>query len=167
MQKPNLYGIEIENLQGEKLNMSQFQNKVLLIVNTASKCGFTPQYKAMETLYQKYKSRGLEVLAFPSNDFGQQEPLNGNEIAEFCKLKFANTFPIFAKIKVKGADSHPLFKFLSKKELNGTGGIEPKWNFQKYLVNRNGEYEDYFLSITDPMSTRITNKIEKLLVQKS
>ncbi|OYU94842.1 MAG: glutathione peroxidase [Bacteroidetes bacterium B1(2017)] len=163
MSKPNIQSIHVTNLTGQLVSLADFSGKVLLIVNTASECGFTPQLKNLETLYQTYHKKGFEVLAFPSNDFGKQEPLNGESIQEFCKLQYQTTFPIFDKIKVKGKDAHPLYKFLSEKSLNGVTSMSPKWNFQKYLLNKNGEYVDYYLSITDPLNKKITNKIEELL----
>jgi glutathione peroxidase len=143
--------------------MDTFQNKVLLIVNTASECGFTPQYKELEELYKQYQEKGFEVLAFPSNDFGKQEPLNGKEIGEYCSIHFRTTFPLFEKVKVVGINALPLYQFLSNKKQNGKVNIAPKWNFQKYLVNRKGEVVDYFLPFTKPTSPAIKKAIERLL----
>ena len=150
-------------MDGESISMETFQNKVLLIVNTASECGFTPQYKELEELYKQYQEKGLEVLAFPSNDFGKQEPLNGKEIGEYCSIHFHTTFPLFEKVKVVGINALPLYQFLSNKKQNGKVNIAPKWNFQKYLVNRKGEVVDYFLPFTKPTSSAIKKAIERLL----
>ncbi len=159
----NLHNLIVQNLSNQEIALSNYKGKVLLIVNTASACGFTPQYKLLEELYQKYKDQGLEILAFPSNDFGGQEPLANEEIQEFCSINFKVSFPVFQKIQVKGQNAHPLYQFLSKKELNGVKSMSPKWNFQKYLINKNGEYVDYFLSTTSPISNRICKQIEALL----
>lgn len=159
----SIYQFTVEDLDGNKVSLEQYKGKVLLIVNTASECGFTPQYKELEELYQLYKDSGLVILAFPSNDFGGQEPLDGKEIENFCSTKFHTTFPVFAKIKVKGTFAHPLYEFLSNKKKNGKVGIAPKWNFQKYLVDKNGKVQDYYLSITSPTSSKIKSAIAKLL----
>jgi glutathione peroxidase len=142
-----------------------YKGKVLLIVNTASECGFTPQYEDLEAVYQLYKNKGFEVLAFPSNDFGGQEPLNGNEIQQFCSVKFHTTFPIFDKIHVKGKNANPLYSFLSNKSQNGNVNIAPKWNFQKYLIDKNGHVIDYYLSTTSPTSAKVKKAIEALLAK--
>lgn len=163
MIKPSLYSIKVLNEAGNLRPLSDYTGKVLLIVNTASACGFTPQLEALEELYQLYKDRGFEVLAFPSNDFGEQEPLKDSEIQEFCQLRYRTTFPIFQKMIVKGPYAHPLYKFLSHKSENGMHSMSPKWNFHKYLINRQGEYVDYFFTFTKPGSNRIKRKIEKLL----
>ncbi len=143
-------------------NLCQYQGKVILVVNTASYCGFTSQYEGLEKIYAKYKDRGFVVLGFPSNDFGQQEPGSNKEIAEFCKNTFDVKFPMFAKSSVSGSNPNPLFKMLIAKT-----GTTPKWNFYKYLIDRNGNVVDSFGSITKPTSTSITNQIEKLLEEKA
>jgi glutathione peroxidase len=162
---PSVYKYTVKDLRGEEIQLSTYSGKVLLIVNTASECGFTPQYEELEALYQLYKNKGFEVLAFPSNDFGGQEPLNGKEIQEFCSLKFHTTFPIFDKIHVKGDKAHSLYKFLSNKSQNGNVDISPKWNFQKYLIDKNGNVIDYYLSTTSPMSEKVKKAIEDELVK--
>jgi glutathione peroxidase len=158
-----IYPFKVTKIDGELISMDTFQNKVLLIVNTASECGFTPQYKELEELYKQYQEKGFEVLAFPSNDFGKQEPLNGKEIGEYCSIHFRTTFPLFEKVKVVGINALPLYQFLSNKKQNGKVNIAPKWNFQKYLVNRKGEVVDYFLPFTKPTSPAIKKAIERLL----
>lgn len=156
----SIYDFNVKDISGKNIELSAYRGKVLLIVNTASECGFTPQYKDLEELYQKYKDQGFCVLAFPSNDFGEQEPLEGKQIHEFCTVNFKTTFPIFNKIHVKGKNADPLFKFLSNKSQNGSVDIAPKWNFQKYLIGKDGKVVDYFLSTTSPMSERIKRAIE-------
>ncbi len=142
-------------------NLCQYQGKVILAVNTASFCGFTSQYEGLEKIYAKYKDRGFVVLGFPSNDFGQQEPGSNKEIADFCKNTYDVKFPMFAKSNVSGSNPNPLFKMLIVKT-----GTTPKWNFYKYLIDRNGNVIDSFGSVTKPTSSSITNQIEKLLEEK-
>jgi glutathione peroxidase len=142
-------------------SLCQYQGKVILAVNTASFCGFTSQYEGLEKLYAKYKDRGLVVLGFPSNDFGQQEPGSNKDIAEFCKNTYDVKFPMFAKSSVSGSNPNPLFKMLIAKT-----GTTPKWNFYKYLIDRNGNVVDSFGSMTKPASSSITSEIEKLLGEK-
>lgn len=163
MAQNSIHQFSVLDLDGKKVSLEQYKGKVLLIVNTASECGFTPQYKELEELYLQYKDSGFVILAFPSNDFGGQEPLEGKAIENFCSSKFHTTFPVFAKIKVKGAFADPLYEFLSNKKKNGKVGIAPKWNFQKYLVDKNGQVQDYYLSITSPTSNKIKSAIQKLL----
>lgn len=143
-------------------SLCQYQGKVILVVNTASFCGFTSQYEGLEKIYAKYKDQGFVVLGFPSNDFGQQEPGSNKEIADFCKNTYDVKFPMFAKSVVSGSNPNPLFKILIAKT-----GTTPKWNFYKYLIDRNGNVVDSFGSITKPTSTSITTEIEKLLGEKA
>lgn len=159
----NIYQFKVKNTNGDTVSLSDYKGKVVLIVNTASQCGFTPQYKQLEELYQLFKDKDFVILAFPSNDFGNQEPLNGKDIKEFCDLKFHITFPVFDKIHVKGKDASELYKFLSNKKLNGHLSSKPIWNFHKYLINKNGEVVDYFYSFTKPTSSKIKKSVEKLL----
>jgi glutathione peroxidase len=163
MTKSTIYQFTLNDALGQPIDLSAYQGKVVLIVNTASECGFTPQYRELEELYKTYKEKGFELLAFPSNDFGGQEPLNGEEIVQFCSMKFRTTFPVFEKVKVKGKQATPLYQFLGDKSLNGRVGMPPKWNFHKYLINRNGQVVDYYLSFTKPTSSKIKNAIEKCL----
>lgn len=142
-------------------NLCQYQGKVVLVVNTASFCGFTSQYEGLEKLYAKYKDRGLVVLGFPSNDFGQQEPGSNKEIADFCKNTYDVKFPMFAKSSVSGSNPNPLFKMLIAKT-----GTTPKWNFYKYLIDRKGNVVDSYGSMTKPTSSSIAAEIEKLLGEK-
>ena len=135
----DIFSMPIQTSDGKKGTLGEFQGKVLLIVNTASKCGFTPQYQGLEDLYRKYKDKGLVILGFPCNQFGQQEPGSDSEIQEFCTLNYGVSFPIYAKVDVNGAGAHPLFSHLKKEApgILGTEGI--KWNFTKFLVGRDGE----------------------------
>jgi glutathione peroxidase len=135
-----------------------YQGKVVLVVNTASKCGFTGQYEGLEALYEQYKDRGLVVLGFPSNDFANQEPGSEEEISKFCRLTYSVKFPMFEKIHVKKGKADPLYDYLAQQ-----AGIYPKWNFYKYLIGRDGEVVDYFSSITGPQSGKMVDAIERLL----
>jgi glutathione peroxidase len=143
-------------------NLCQYQGKVVMVVNTASFCGFTSQYESLEKIYARYKDRGFVILGFPSNDFGQQEPGSNKEIAEFCKNTYDVKFPMFAKSSVSGKEANPLFKMLITKT-----GTTPKWNFYKYLIDRDGNIVDSFNSLTKPDSKSITSEIEKLLKPKA
>jgi glutathione peroxidase len=145
-----VYDFSATTIDGKARKLSDYQGKVLLVVNTASKCGFTPQYKGLEELYKKYRKRGLVVLGFPSNQFGVQEPGADDEIAEFCEMNFGVTFPLFSKIDVNGADAHPLYKYMTaaKKGLLGSESI--KWNFTKFLVGRDGKVVERYAPTTTP-----------------
>lgn len=147
------------NIKGEEVPLEQFKGKVMLIVNTASKCGFTPQYKGLESMYQKYQDKGLEILGFPCNQFGKQEPGNEEQISEFCELNFGVTFPLFKKVDVNGPEAHPLYKFL-KSEAPGLLGSEAiKWNFTKFLVDKDGKVVKRFAPTDTP------EKIEKQVAE--
>jgi glutathione peroxidase len=159
-----IHQFSVTNIEGDSVELSKYKGKVLLIVNTASECTFTPQFKELEELYSLYRDKGFEILAFPSNDFGKQEPLEGKKLEEFCRFTFRTTFPVFEKIHVKGRNADPLFKFLSNRSENGKVNISPKWNFQKYLVNQKGEVCDFFLPFTKPTAPAVKQAIEKLLV---
>lgn len=151
----------ITRLDGESTTMRDYKGKVLLVVNVASKCGFTPQYKGLEALYQKYKDRGLVVLGFPCNQFGAQEPGDASEIAQFCELNFGVTFPMHTKIDVNGKDTHPLFEQL-KSGAKGVLATEAiKWNFTKFLVGRDGTIIDRYAPNTTPEA--MADEIESLL----
>jgi glutathione peroxidase len=143
-------------------NLCQYQGKVIMVVNTASFCGFTSQYEGLEKIYARYKDKGFVILGFPSNDFGQQEPGSNKEIAEFCKNTYDVKFPMFAKSSVSGKDANPLFKMLISKT-----GTSPKWNFYKYLIDRNGNIVESYNSLSKPDGKSITSEIEKLLKGKS
>jgi glutathione peroxidase len=156
----SIYQFKVKSLEGKEINLKDYEGKVVLIVNTASKCGFTPQYKGLEDLYKKYSSKGLVILGFPCNQFAGQEPGSAEEISKFCSLKYGVTFPMMAKIDVNGDNAHPLYKYL-KNALPGTLGNEIKWNFTKFLLDRKGNPIKRYGSTTKPED--ITNDIEKLL----
>ena len=155
------YDFEAQTLDGKPAPLGDYRGKVLLIVNTASKCGFTPQYEGLEALYRKHKDQGFVVLGFPCNQFGAQEPGTEAEIAQFCSLNYGVTFPIFAKVDVNGAHAHPLFQFL-KSEKTGLFGTENiKWNFTKFLIDRQGKVTHRYAPATSPSD--LAADIEKLL----
>ncbi len=145
----NFYQFNAKSIDGKVINMSEYKGKVILIVNTASKCGFTKQYEGLEKLYLKYKDKGFVVLGFPCNQFGGQEPGNEEEIANFCSLKYNVTFPMFSKIDVNGENTDPIYKYL-KVLLPGTMGNDIKWNFTKFLLDKNGKPIERFGSATKP-----------------
>lgn len=163
MNLKSVYQFSVITLDGEKLDLSKYQNKVLLVVNIASECGFTPQLKELESLRRSFQGQDFEILAFPSNDFGGQEPLEGFDILNFCIKNYDVSFPVFEKIRVRGDYAHPLYKFLANKKLNGRVGSSPRWNFHKYLINRKGETSDFFYPFTKPGSSRIRKRINRLL----
>ena len=157
----HFYDFNATSITGEEISMSAYKGKVILVVNVASECGFTPQYAGLEKLYKTYHSQGLEILGFPSNQFGGQEPGSNKEIQKFCKVKFDVTFPLFSKIDVNGDNTHPLYTFL-KKEATGILGTEIiKWNFTKFLIDKKGKVIERYGSSTEP--EKIANDIEKLL----
>lgn len=149
-----LYDISANLLDGQPLKLSDFAGRVLLIVNTASKCGFTPQYAALEQLYREFNPRGFEVLAFPSNQFGNQEPGSAAEIATFCERNYGVSFPVFAKVDVNGAHAHPVFRFLTNARRGFFGTRRIKWNFTKFLVDRQGNVVGRYAPNTDPSKLR-------------
>lgn len=180
----SIYDFEFNNIDGEKVSLDQYKGKVLVIVNTASKCGFTPQYADLEKLYKKYKDKGLEILGFPCNQFAEQEPGNNQEVKSFCELNYGVSFPMFEKIEVRGKDAHPLFKylveqapykgldlnhpsgkilysFLSEKLPEYLVGDSIKWNFTKFLINKEGKVINRFEPTTEPMD--MEKYIEELL----
>ena len=144
-----IYDFKVRSAKGEEVSMADYKGKVLLIVNTATGCGFTPQYEGLQKLYDKYKDKGLEILDFPCNQFGHQAPGTEEEIQEFCTLKYKTTFPLFAKVDVNGKDADPLFVFL-KKQKGGFLGDDIKWNFTKFLVTRDGRVVGRYAPITKP-----------------
>jgi len=155
----SLYNIKINSLQGKPIQFSDFKNKYILFVNVASKCGFTPQYEDLENLHQEHKDN-LVVIGVPCNQFGKQEPGNASEIQEFCEINYAVSFLMTEKIDVKGENQHPLYGWLTSKSLNGNKSSSVKWNFQKYLVDKNGKLIDYYFSITNPTSSKIVNHLK-------
>jgi len=153
----------MKNIDGKEVPLSQYRGKVILIVNVASKCGYTPQYKSLEELYNKYKDKGFVILGFPANNFGRQEPGTDSEIKSFCETNYGVTFAMFSKISVKGEDEHPLYTFLTSEKTDPKFAGDVKWNFQKYLVNRKGVIVAKFLSAVDPMAPEVTSAIEQAL----
>lgn len=152
-----LYDLSTNLLDGEPKSLSDFKGKVTLVVNTASECGFTPQYEGLEKLHETYKDRGFSVLGFPSNDFGGQEPGTAEQIATFCSTRFHVAFPLFQKVKTKGEGQAPVFRFVSE------AAGEPKWNFHKYLVGKDGRVIKAFPSRVTPQSPELTTAIEAAL----
>ena len=139
LQAENIYQFTVTDLSGEEFNFSDLKGKKIMIVNTASECGNTPQYEDLQKIYEKYKATNFVIVGFPANNFGAQEPGSDSEIAEFCKLNYGVTFPMMSKISVKGDDMNEVYKFLTKKDKNGFADSEVTWNFQKYLIDENGE----------------------------
>lgn len=155
-----IYEFRVEGLTGGTIDFSAFKGKKIMIVNTASKCGYTPQYEQLEALYEKYKDR-MVIVGFPANNFLSQEPGSNEEIASFCKKNYGVTFPMAAKISVKGKDMAPIYQWLTKKEYNGYDDSKVKWNFQKYLLNEKGELVAVFAPNVEPDSKEIMEAIEK------
>lgn len=150
----SFYDFKLKDLDGKEIDFSQYKGKKVLLVNVASKCGYTPQYEALQELYENYGEK-MEILAFPANNFGGQEPGSNEEIKEFCNENYGVTFPVFEKISVKGFDKHPLYRWLSDEKLNGWNNQEPTWNFCKYYVNENGELMKFFPSAVAPLDEEI------------
>ena len=160
----SVYHIPVKDIKGQEVDLEQYQGKVLLIVNVASKCGLTPQYEGLEKLYQAKKDQGLEILGFPANNFGGQEPGSNHEIAAFCQRNYGVQFPMAAKISVKGDDIAPIYKFLTEKKENGVKNTKILWNFTKILLDENGHVIDSFVCTTNPMSESITNYVKQIEV---
>ena len=154
------FDFKIDSINGEVINLSKFEGKTILLVNVASKCGFTKQYTDLQKLYDLYKERGLLVLAIPSNQFGGQEPESETKIKDFCETNFNITFPMSSKYEVKGENSHSIYKWAKKTFGNST---VPKWNFHKILINKKGKIVDTYASFTNPTSKKIINKVEEIL----
>ncbi|MFA6143868.1 MAG: glutathione peroxidase [Sulfurimonas sp.] len=160
-QTPSLYDFEVTTIHHEKTTMAPYKGKVLLIVNTASGCGFTPQFEGLEKLYKSYKTKGLVVLGFPCNQFAGQEPLDEKGIENFCRVNYGVSFPMFAKIEVNGANTHPLYKYLKQNATGILGSEAIKWNFTKFLVDKKGNVIKRYAPATSPEA--IASDIEKLL----
>jgi glutathione peroxidase len=150
METTSIYTFEADTLRGKRVELEQYRGKTLIVVNTASKCGLTPQYEGLEELYQKYKDRGLVVLGFPCNQFANQESGSAEEIEEFCQVNYGVSFPMFDKVKVNGSDAHPLFKYLKSELSGGLLGSVIKWNFTKFLVDKHGTPVKRFGPTTPP-----------------
>lgn len=159
----HFYDFKANTITGEEISMSKYKGKVLLIVNVASKCGFTPQYEGLESLYQTYKKEGFEILAFPCNQFGKQEPGTAEQIQNFCTTTFKTTFPLFEKIHVNGDNAHPLYVYLKQKAPGVLGTESIKWNFTKFLIDRSGTVIERYGSSTKPKE--ISQDIEKELMK--
>lgn len=155
----SIYDIKINDISGEPIELSEFKDKYLLFVNVASKCGFTDQYKDLQELHEKYKD-DLVVVGLPCNQFGNQEPGNEQEISQFCQINYGVTFILTEKIEVKGSNQHPIYKWLTDKNLNGVKSSTVRWNFQKYLLDPSGNLIDYWYSITNPLSKKIIKHIQ-------
>ena len=158
-QAKSIHDFKVESLSGDTIDFSGFKGKKILVVNTASECGFTPQYEELEKLYETYKDK-LVIVGFPANNFGGQEPGSNHEIATFCQKNYGVTFPMAAKVSVKGKDIAPIYKFLTDKKENGVKNTTILWNFTKILLNENGEVIDSFVSTTKPMSDSITKYLK-------
>lgn len=157
----NVFAFNVIDINGQNVALESFRGNILLIVNTASRCGFTPQYKGLENLQQKFKAKGFAVLGFPCNQFGQQEPGNSGEIAEFCDLNYHISFPLFEKIEVNGPKNHPLYQYLKTQAPGLLGSQAIKWNFTKFLIGRDGKVIKRYSPFTTPAS--VSTQIEKLL----
>lgn len=154
-----IYDFKVESLDGKEINFADFRGKKILIVNTASECGFTPQYADLEKVYEEYKDK-LVIVGFPANNFGGQEPGTNTEIGAFCQKNYGVTFPLAAKVSVKGDDTAPIFKYLTEKELNGVKNTTILWNFTKFLIDENGKLVDTFVSTTKPTDEAITKYLK-------
>lgn len=160
MEKQTIYQFKVEDLSGRTFDFANLKGKKILIVNTASKCGLTPQYKDLEKIYKEYKDKGFVIVGFPANNFGKQEPGTNAEIETFCEMNYGVTFPMMSKISVKGSDMHPIYQFLTQKAKNGLQDSDVEWNFQKYLINENGELAKVVLPQVLPTDDSIVNWIK-------
>jgi glutathione peroxidase len=161
----NIYDFTLPSIDGRPMPLADFKGKVVLVVNVASRCGYTPQYSALEALYEKYKDQGFVIVGFPANNFGAQEPGTNQEIKTFCSRKYSVTFPLYSKVSVKGDDQTPLYQYLTKQTDPPIAG-EIKWNFTKFLVDRNGHVIQRFESAVRPDSKEVISAVEKQLSQK-
>ncbi|HEX8267329.1 MAG TPA: glutathione peroxidase [Pyrinomonadaceae bacterium] len=161
-----IYDFTVKDIDGNDVKLKKYKGKVALVVNVASKCGYTPQYEGLQAIYEKYKAQGFVVLGFPANNFKNQESGTNAEIKEFCESKYKVTFPMFAKISVLGEDQEPLYKYLTSKETNPQYAGDITWNFNKFLVDKNGKILARFTSKDTPQSEAVTQAIEKALAQK-
>jgi len=157
----DIYKIKFKDKLGNDTDLEKYKGKVLLIVNTATECGFAPQLVELEALFQKYKDEGFLVLGFPSNDFGNQEPIENSEMEQFCQVNFGVSFPFMGKTRVRGPYANELFKYFADKKRNGKFSNSPRWNFQKYLIDSKGNLVDFYYPFTKPDSSRIRKAIEK------
>lgn len=155
-----VYDFPLKTIKGEPFNLGQYKGKKLLLVNTASQCGLTPQYKQLQELQEHFKDK-LVIVGLPCNDFGEQEPDPEDKVAQFCEVNYGVTFPLTSKVNILGPNPHPLYNFLMKKDLNGYRDSEVKWNFQKYLINEEGSLVKVFAAPTEPLSEEVIKEIEK------
>jgi glutathione peroxidase len=160
MTKETIYQFKVQDLTGDEFDFATLKGKRIIIVNTASECGLTPQYEQLQAVYNQYKDQNLVIVGFPANNFGSQEPGSNAQIASFCQKNYGVTFPMMAKISVKGNDMHPVYQFLTQKAKNGLEDSNVQWNFQKYLINSNGELEKVVAPSTLPTDAEIINWIE-------
>ena len=159
----SIYDFTVQDIDDQKVALSEYKGKVVVIVNTASKCGLTPQYEDLQQVYEKYKDKGLVILGFPANNFMGQEPGSNEEIKTFCTSRFNVSFPMFSKISVKGRNIHPLYAYLTSKDKNGVLDAPVAWNFQKFIINKSGKVHDSVAPSTKLSSGEVIKKIEKLL----
>lgn len=155
----SIHHLEFTSIEGDTVSLKSFEGKYILFVNVASECGFTPQYEGLEDLYEKY-NENLVVIGFPCNQFGGQESGSSSDIQNFCKVRYGVSFPLSEKIKVKGSEQHPIYKWLTNKSENGVSSSSVKWNFQKYLVNPEGKLINYYYSVTKPLSEKIIKNLK-------
>jgi glutathione peroxidase len=160
MKKETIYQFKVADLDGNDFDFSTLKGKKILVVNTASECGLTPQYEQLQAIYEQYKDKNFVIIGFPANNFGAQEPGTNEQIATFCQKNYGVTFPMMSKISVKGKDMHKIYQFLTQKTKNGLQDSEVEWNFQKYLINENGELEKVISPRVLPTDTEIVNWIE-------
>ena len=158
--KQSIHQFKVKDLNGKTFDFSKLKGKKILVVNTASKCGYTPQYEQLEAIYEKYKNENFVIVGFPANNFGSQEPGTDAEIATFCKLNYGVTFPMMSKISVKGSNMNEVYQFLTQKSKNGLKDSNVEWNFQKYLLNEKGELEQVYLSGVKPTDAKIVDWIK-------
>ena len=163
----SLYDFTVKNIDGQDVKLDAYRGKVLLLVNVASQCGYTPQYEGLQKTYTKYQAQGFEILGFPANNVGAQEPGTNAEIKDFCTLKYHTTFPMFAKISVKGDDQHPLYAFLTAKETDPQFAGPITWNFNKFLIGRDGKIIARFESKDEPDGAKLTGAVEAALAKKN
>jgi glutathione peroxidase len=159
----SMYDFTLKDSKGRDVKLDEFRGRVVMLVNVASKCGYTPQYEGLQKIYERYKDQGFTILGFPANNFGAQEPGTNEEIQEFCRINYGVTFPVFSKISVKGDDKHPLYKYLTERETNPEFAGEIKWNFNKFLVGRDGRILARFDSGDKPEDAKVTQAIEQAL----
>jgi glutathione peroxidase len=159
----SIYDFSLPDIAGQEVSLARFRGKALLLVNLASRCGFTPQYAGLQKLYERYRERGFEILGFPANDFLRQEPGTNEQIKAFCTLNYGVSFPLFAKISVKGRKIHPLYRFLTDRKTNPEFGGTIAWNFTKFLVERGGRIAGRFAPREEPLSEGLTAAVERLL----